>query len=234
MSLNVVAIHQPNFFPWLGYFDKIAKCNYFIFLDDVQLPKTGGGWSNRVRLIISGKPQWFSVPLNRNFHGVRNINEICFNDGAVWRKKLLKSLIINYGRHPYFIETIELIEFILLSDIDNIADFNIEAILVISSRLGIPNSRFFRSSQLAKEGSSNQLLSTLTISVGGLEYMCGGGADSYQDENVFSSHGLSLVRQNFQHPVYPQISLDFCPGLSVIDIAMNIGWGGVRDLLFIK
>ncbi len=51
----ICAIHQPNFFPWLGYFDKIKRCDKFVVLDDVQFPKTGGGWSNRVAVIFKVK-----------------------------------------------------------------------------------------------------------------------------------------------------------------------------------
>ncbi len=50
--MAIVAIHQPNFFPWLGYFDKIARCDHFVLLDHVQFQKTGGVWSNRVRMMV--------------------------------------------------------------------------------------------------------------------------------------------------------------------------------------
>ena len=53
---KIVAIHQPNFFPWLGYFDKINKSDIFIFLDDVQFPKKGGNWTNRVQLMVLEVP----------------------------------------------------------------------------------------------------------------------------------------------------------------------------------
>ena len=53
MSRRVVAIHQPNFFPWLGFFDKILCSDVFIVLDHVQFPKSEGNWSNRVRMAVN-------------------------------------------------------------------------------------------------------------------------------------------------------------------------------------
>ena len=75
---RVVAIHQPNFFPWLGYFDKIARSDVFIFLDDVQFPKTGGVWSNRVKILIGGEARWSTAPIDRSFTGTRKICEMHF------------------------------------------------------------------------------------------------------------------------------------------------------------
>ena len=82
-----VAIHQPNFFPWLGYFDKIFKSDYFVFLDNVQFQKTGGNWGNRVPILISNHKNWITVPINRNFSGLKKINEIKIKNDINWREK---------------------------------------------------------------------------------------------------------------------------------------------------
>ena len=66
MKVGLIAIHQPNFYPWLGYFNKIQKCDRFVILDEVQFPKTGGTWMNRVRLKIGHQTDYFTVAVVRN------------------------------------------------------------------------------------------------------------------------------------------------------------------------
>lgn len=101
---RVVAIHQPNFFPWLGYFAKIARSDYFVLFDDIQFPKTGGSWSNRVKLLVSGEARWVTAAIDRNYHGTRTIREMSFLAANPWREKTLKSIEANYRRHPYYLE----------------------------------------------------------------------------------------------------------------------------------
>ena len=84
---RIVAIHQPNFFPWLGYFDKIARANVFVILDSVQFPKKQGNWMNRVRVLVHGKPHWLTVPVDRTFHGVRSVREMQIASDSPWRDR---------------------------------------------------------------------------------------------------------------------------------------------------
>src|SRR5262245_38214070 len=105
MSGNkVVAIHQPTFFPWLGYFNKIARADLFVVLDTVQFPKKGGTCSNRVKLLVSGEPAWVTMPVDRNYHGVRSYAEMMIESGSDWREKIVRTVRANYGQSPYFAE----------------------------------------------------------------------------------------------------------------------------------
>ena len=229
---KLVAIHQPNFFPWLGYFDKIARSDVFILLDHVQFQKTGGTWCNRVKLLLAGEARWVTAPMLRRFHGVQAICDVEFQPDNPWRDKILKSLVTNYGKAPFFREIVDFLEPLLASPVDNLARYNGANIMAVSRLLGLSADKFRWSSEMAGDEHSNDMLISLTRAVGGDAYMCGGGASGYQDDATFAAAGVRLIYQNFKHPVYAQIgSEEFSPGLSVIDALMNIGVAGVRTVL---
>ena len=229
---NVIAIHQPNFFPWLGYFDKIVRSDRFVFLDHVQFPKTGGTWSNRVKMLVSGEARWITAPIVRDYHGVRAISEMEFQPNHPWRKKVLKTIVINYSKAPHFKETIEFLETLLLNKENNLSSYNTQAIRAITEQLGISGKKYYWSSQLIYHGQSNEMLVSLIQAVRGNTYMSGSGAGAYMEDKLFKQRGVALQYQIFQDPVYPQLGTDkFIPRLSVIDALMNIGWKGVQNLL---
>ena len=229
---KIVAIHQPNFLPWLGYFNKIVHSDIFVFFDDVQHSKSGGTYSNRVKFLISGEARWVTAPINRDFNGTKTIHEMQFKLDEPWREKILTNIKINYCSNPYFNEVFEFFALILSNPETNIAEFNIHTVTAIVQHLGFDVTKLRRSSDLNHEGSSNDLLCSITRLVGGTTYMCGGGAGGYQDEAVFVKHGIKLKHQNFIHPKYYQFRCkEFFTGLSIIDAAMNLGWDNLAQLL---
>jgi hypothetical protein len=232
MSKMIVAIHQPNFFPWLGYFNKIARSEIFIFMDNAQFPKTGGTWVNRVSLLVHQQPVWVTVPVVRSYHGTRLIHEIETNNTLPWREKLLRTIINNYGRAPFFKQVYPLLERLVNYPTNLLTLYNLNAIKMLSHEIGLNSSKFVLGSTLDVYGNATELLVKMVKSVGGTAYLCGGGAEGYQEDHKFALAGLELVYQNFQHPVYPQIrSTEFVPGLSILDALMNCGFEGTRRLI---
>lgn len=232
-AVKVVAIHQPNFFPWLGYFDKIARSDVFVLLDDVQFPKTGGTWVNRVRVLINGNPAWLTVPVVRDYHGVRRISEIEINNTTpVWREKMIKTIQVNYSRTPYFRQIFPFfVELISNSDV-NLSQFNIRAITELIDSLGWDSSKLVLNSTIRSGNTqATDLIIQIVKNVNGSEYLSGDGADGYQEEKKFYQADLRLTFQKFCHPSYPQFGVtEFKPGLSVLDALMNIGFEGVNEL----
>ncbi len=230
---HVVAIHQPNFLPWLGYFDKVARSDTFVFLDDVQIQKTGGGWTNRVKVLVSGKPKWVTAPIDRNYHGGRKICETCFATVVDWRASVFRTFELNYKNAPHYDYARALIEPLLMNPEENLATYNATAILAIAEELDIPRTKFKWSSQLNHSGQSNELLVSIVKSAGGNAYMFGGGAGGYQDQEIFDAASIQLVSQSYQTSTYPQHGASvFFPGLSIVDVLMNLGRDGARQLLF--
>lgn len=220
----LVAIHQPNFFPWLGYFDKMRRADVFIFLDAVDYPRSGSGgmgsWTNRVRLNIQGEARWITCPVKRVDLGTP-ISKVLIDDGQPWRKKLLRTLEANYRKAPRYAATMSLVEPLLRSAESNLVTFNIAAIEAIAATLGV-KTRFVLQSNLESEGKATELLASLVKAAGGDAYLAGGGAGGYQEDGVFSAHGLELVYQNFVPRPYGDAE-HFIPGLSVIDYLMFDG-----------
>lgn len=230
--VRLVAIHQPNFFPWLGYFDKISRADVFVILDNVQFQKTGGTWSNRVMLNVGGQGRWVTAPVVRSFHGVKRIDEVEFNESTPWRVQLLKTIETNYRRARFFEEVFAWLRPLIVNETRHLCTYNMAAIRTIAAALGLSVAKLTKASDLPADGRATELLAGLVKAVGGTHYLAGGGAQGYQQDTLFERAGLGLVYQYFQHPVYLQPGRrEFVPGLSVIDALMNCGAPGTRALL---
>lgn len=218
--MTVVAIQQPNFFPWLGYFDKIRQADVFVFLDDVDFPRSGncmGNWTNRVRIAIQGRPAWIGAPISR-YRGKRRIRDVKIAAVPKWRIKLIRTLNAHYARAPRFHETMAMLEPLVNQHTDDLAAYNIAAIRTISRRLGL-TTQFIRQSETTAVGTATELLVALTRFVGADTYLCGGGAEGYQKDETFAEANLTLRYQNFRARPYGDAKR-FLPGLSVIDYLM--------------
>jgi hypothetical protein len=220
---RIVAIHQPNFFPWLGYFDKIAKADVFVFLDDVAMPRSHGSsnrWPSRVGLFLGGRQAWISCPLRASPHGTK-ICDLEIDETQPWRRQILRRIKQSYERTKNFKNAFSLVESFLDIPGPNLAAFNIACITALVRELGI-EAEFVRQIDIPYVGTSNQMNASLVQAVRGTSYLVGGGADGYQDDSVFSALGIEVVEQNYTpHPYGPQER--FIPGLSVIDYLMHDG-----------
>jgi len=229
--VTLVAIHQPNFLPWLGFFDKIARADVFVLLDSVQFPKKGGTWTNRVRILVNGEPTWLTVPIDRAYHGTRTIREMRLrDDDGRWRETALKTLRSAYGRAPYFDAVAPELAPLLLDPTAELAVYNERAIRRLCELLGL-RTPLVRSSELAAEGSGTNLLVALVRASGGDAYLAGGGAASYQEDEKFAAAGIELRFQAYAPPAYAQGTDQHVPGLSAVDALMRVGPGDTRALL---
>ena len=229
---KTVAIHQPNFLPWLGYFDKMLRADVFIVMDNAQYVKSGGTWSNRVKAMISGEPRWLTMPIVRNYHGLRTYGEIEIDDTGNWRTKAIKSLQAAYARTPHFREVMPLVESLLVHPTRSLVELNVNAALQILQAIGLAPRQIVFGSTLTCTGQATDLLIEMVRAVGGTTYLCGGGAEGYQEDDKFATAGLKLQYQSFRHPEYPQrTGVPFAPGLSIVDALFWCGWAGTVDLL---
>jgi hypothetical protein len=232
MSEKIAAIHQPNLFPWLGYFDKIAKSDVFVYLDHVVNNPRSAIYPKRVQVLAGGKEHWLTLPLrNKTGELVVPINTMEIDKPQEIGKKHLRTVELNYKKHTFFKEIFPLVELYYSDESNLLAKRNIDFIEQVCVKLELNTERILSSSLDCKQQSTLLLLEIMK-KTDAKEYLAGGGASGYQEDELFEKHGLKIKYQGFQHPIYKQTgTTEFIHGLSVIDALMNLGFSGVKDLI---
>ncbi len=221
-----VAIHQPNYLPWLGYFHKIARADVFVFLDDVQYSK--GGYINRVQILSPKGPRWLTVPVSA--HLGDPINGVALSK-ARWAASHLDTLRGMYSAAPCFNgvwpDVCRLLESVPAS---NLAAVNMHLVQALAGLLGL-NCEFRRSSGMElSSDSDDRLVEIVSLAAPGGAYLSGKGGARYQDPAKFKAAGLGFAYLGFEHPVYGQGVEPFQAGLSVLDAVFCLGWDGAAAL----
>jgi hypothetical protein len=229
-DLHVVACHQPNFFPWLGYFHKIRWSETFVVLDDALIQKTGGSVTNRTSLAPGGKQIWFTAPIDRTFSGTLRIDRVRFSEREPFRERLLTTLKTTYSRAPFFAEMWAALTPLVENPEPLLAAYNTHAIRSIATLLELP-AELVLASSFGIDATSTERLVAITQAVKGNTYLYGGGAKDYQDDALFFGRGLHLFEQGFRPPTYARGAQPEIAGLSVIDALFFLGAAGTRKLL---
>lgn len=217
----IVAIHQPNYLPWLGYFFKIAKCDRFVLLDNVQYSRDG--FVNRNKIKTPQGAAWLTVGvLTKDRYG-QLINEVEINSSIPWSSIHEKSLFQNYSKAPYFRDYISFFQDIYHRKWERLVNLNDALINVICQILGIRSVEFIHASELNTSGTSTELLVNICKAVGADTYLSGPSGKEYMDEELFEKEGINLRYSDFKHPVYTQLWGDFTPNMSIIDLIFNEG-----------
>jgi len=215
--MTILAAHQPQYLPWLGYFDKMAQADVFVLLDNVQFKKNE--WQNRNRIKGPSGPQWLTVPVRHKFP--QSIAEVEVRESEPWRRKHLRALESNYGKAPFFDDEIPLLRAVLERPWSSLAELNVELVRRLARRLGI-DTRIRLGSELAARAHPTLRLVDLCTALGADTYLSGAGGD-YLEHEAFTDAGVTLQFQAYEHPVYRQLWGEFEPFLSLVDLLMNCG-----------
>ncbi len=215
--MTILAAHQPQYLPWLGFFDKLDQADVFVLLDDVQFKKNE--WQNRNRIKGPAGPQWLTVPVRHKFP--QSIAEVEVREGEPWRRKHLRALETNYGKAPFFEAEMQLLAELLERPWTHLAPLNIELTRRLVERLGI-RTDIRMSSELSARRHPTLRLVDLCLGLGADMYLSGAGGD-YLEREAFDASGVGLRFQQFTHPSYGQLHGEFEPCLSVVDLLMNCG-----------
>ena len=213
-----LAIMQPYFFPYLGYFQLINEVDKFIIYDDVNY--INKGWINRNNILVNDSPSLIQVPLKEASQN-RLIKDIFIVDEVKWKGKLLKTIYFNYKKAPFFNQIISLFEEVLLSDCQGISDLNYLSILKTCSYLNI-DTELIRSSSIY--GNSHLKGETRILDICIKErahvYINPIGGQFLYDKIKFQEKGIVLKFINSIASPYNQNTDEFINYLSIIDTMM--------------
>ena len=225
VPMTTVAIHQPQYLPWLPYCDKAAAASVFVYLDTVDFQK--GGVQNRNRIQTAHGPRWLTVPVHA--HRGRAIRDTALA-GERWRARHRETLARAYARAPFRDRLAEL-DLILARPFPDLAALAIAATEWLFDQLGVTAKRV-RASELAASGRKEELILSICGALGATTYLSGPGARAYQDPERFAARGIRLAYHAYRQPVYPQVNAraGFVPELSALDLVLNCGPDAARIL----
>ena len=229
----ILAAHQPGYLPWLGYLDKLARCDVFMIVDDVQYEAQN--YQNRNRVKINNGVTWLTVPL---LGGSRD-DRICdkrippqSNSKEDWQRRTWRTLQIHYGSAPHFNDYADELRDVYTRQWNTLVDLDLHMLQLFMRWLGITKP-VIRSSSMEIKLQKTARIAELCRRVGATRYLSGsGGSRGYLDIERLNSAGIDVQWQSFNHPVYPQRypHLGFVPNLGAIDLLLNCGPGS-RDIL---
>lgn len=231
MTLSV-ALMQPAFLPWQGFFALAASVDVLVFLDDFQYSRQS--WQQRNRL-FTGRDTvgWITVPVERHAgrDGFPGLHEARPRLDAL-RGKFLATLRQSYARAPHLDEWLPVVEAWLMAEHASLAELNMAFARQVMTRLGIAP-RIELSSRLGHEGRRSAAVDALLRRVGATRYHAARGSFGYmRQDGLFPRAGLQVVFQDFVPAPHAQLhAQEFVPYLSVLDALLNVGARGTAALL---
>lgn len=228
----IVTIHQPEHLPWLGLFNKIAKCEKFVILDSVQFEKNY--FQNRNRILGTNGVQWIGIPVSNKEHmdGSIATTEIAIDPkNNKWKNKYLQTIKQSYGKYPYFDEVYQVLEDAINIETKYFCEINISIIKNFCEALDI-HPEYIRSSELDVKGLKSDLILDICKVTNATLYIAGPSGRDYLDMGSFKKEGIEVKFNDYYHPIYPQKKTDeFISHLSALDLFMNVGFKEAKKII---
>ena len=220
--------HQPEYLPYIGFFNKIMLADKFVLVDHVQFNKKN--WQNRNKIRTKDGWIWLTVPVLSKSLFNQPINEVRINNEINWREKHWKSIYLNYHKAPYFKEHALFFEHVYSFDWEKVVNINESIIRYILKVLNI-DIEICKSSELKIEGKKSDLIVDMCKALNADSYLSGEGAKDYIDENKFKESNIRNYFREMTPPVYTQQFMSFEPYMSVIDLLFNYGNEQSRNMI---
>ena len=221
----IVAIHQPQYLPWLGYFDKIDRADLFVLLDTVQFKKNE--FQNRNKVKTAQGWQWLTVPVRYRFP--QCIHEVGVNNDTNWPHKHRQALVSNYSKAPYFESHLSFFDELFSTNWDLLVELNAHCVRSLMGTFGITTPiRLAHEWDLSDDPTGR--LVDICHRAGADTYLSGAGARDYLDLAQFEQAGIHVLFQEYDHPEYPQLFGDFEPHMSAVDLLFNCGSDSLQTI----
>jgi hypothetical protein len=222
----IVSIHQPHFFPWLGYLHRMMHCDLFVLLDHVQFERQN--YQNRVTIKTPSGPQWLSVPVLQRARSERIVDKRINNDAQGrhrWGARMLRTLQHAYRGAPWFQTWAGPVERLLNGNWERLLELDVASLDLLRGALNI-DTPLLLSSTLNVRSQRAEAVLEICQAVGAKAFLGGmGGSRHYLDAAPFRRAGIELRWQEFEHPRYAQRAPmnQFLTGVSALDLIFNCG-----------
>ncbi len=225
-----LAIMQPYFLPYIGYFQLLNAVDEFILYDNIQFSKKG--WVQRNRILRQGNEQLFSLPLKKDSDYL-NINQRFLADSYPKEKiKILRKIKSAYIRAPHFVKVQPIIEACFDFDDWNLFNFIFNSIEIIRNYLQIETNLIISSDININESlSGRDRVISLCKVMKSKKYINAVGGQKLYDKNYFAKFDIDLQFINTKYFSYKQFDNEFVPNLSIIDLMMFNSLDQIKEFL---
>ena len=221
----IVAIHQPNYIPWLGFFHKMNSSDIFILLDNVKHSKSS--YTHRNSIKSNDKELLISIPL-KNKESL--INELIISDPKINLTKHWRIIESNYRKAKNWKYLYQELEEIFNKDWYRLVELNNALIKLLKDKLEISTQIIIASDLENIEGEGSDRNLNICKRLNASVYLSGSGARAYNNEESFKEAEIKIQYNQFVHPEYSQLGDNFIHRLSVIDLLFNCGSNSINIL----
>ena len=218
-----LAIHQPEFMPWTGFFAKMARADAYVVLDHVQFKKRY--FENRNRIVSAGgKVGWVGVPVISKGAFDQAINQVRIDNSQPWQRKLLGTIAHTYAKAPCFQPYFDELQAIVTArPFERLVDLNLELIGFFRRHLGIATPMAFSSTMALNGHKGSDLILEICRQHHARQYLCGASGKDYLVAADFQRAGVAIAWLNYRPAAYRQLGAPFVAGMSALDLLFNHG-----------
>ena len=226
-----IAIHQPEFMPWPGFFHKMALADRYVVLDHVQFKKKY--FENRNRIVSTRKEVSFIIaPVITKGRYTQSISNVEIDNTQAWKSALLNKIRHYYSKAPFFNKYYDqLADTISRKEHVRLIDFNIDIIDFFRKNLHISTPMLYSSQMNLKPYKGSELVMQICLLNHADTFLCGSSGKDYLKTDEFACRGIRIAWLQYESPVYKQVGEGFTPNMSTLDLLFNHGEDSLRIIM---